>query len=114
MNFCTFQAHPTTPNLGQGACQAVEDAVFLAESLAENPQVNLALRSYERARYPRTTAITKDSWRYGNVSQWENPFGSWLRNRLTCWTPNAFSLRLMENRVSYEFPQLLHSSGSGR
>ena len=100
-------AHPTTPNLGQGACQAIEDAVFLAASLADNPDVNLALRSYERARYPRTTAITKDSWRYGNVSQWENPFGSWLRNRLTGWTPNALSLRLMENRVSYELPQLL-------
>jgi 2-polyprenyl-6-methoxyphenol hydroxylase-like FAD-dependent oxidoreductase len=107
-------AHPTTPNLGQGACQAIEDAVFLAASLADNPHVDAALRHYERARYPRTTAITKDSWRYGRVCQWENPFGCWLRNRLTCWTPNAVSLRLMENRVSYALPQLLRSSGSVR
>jgi len=102
-------AHPTTPNLGQGACQAIEDAVFLAASLASNPHVDAALRHYERARYPRTTSITKDSWRYGSICQWENPFGCWLRNRLTCWTPSAVSLRLMENRVSYELPQLLRS-----
>jgi hypothetical protein len=30
-------AHPTTPNLGQGACQAIEDAVVLAASLADDP-----------------------------------------------------------------------------
>jgi 2-polyprenyl-6-methoxyphenol hydroxylase-like FAD-dependent oxidoreductase len=29
-------AHPTTPNLGQGACLAIEDALILAQCLAEN------------------------------------------------------------------------------
>jgi 2-polyprenyl-6-methoxyphenol hydroxylase-like FAD-dependent oxidoreductase len=28
-------AHPMTPNLGQGACQAIEDAVVLACTLKE-------------------------------------------------------------------------------
>jgi 2-polyprenyl-6-methoxyphenol hydroxylase-like FAD-dependent oxidoreductase len=52
-------AHPTTPNLGQGACQAIEDAVCLTVSLASSRQVETALRHYERARQPRTTAITR-------------------------------------------------------
>jgi 2-polyprenyl-6-methoxyphenol hydroxylase-like FAD-dependent oxidoreductase len=99
-------AHPTTPNLGQGACQAIEDAVCLAESLVGGRDVETALRLYEQMREPRTTAITRDSWRFGSICQWENSFGCWLRNRLTCWTPSAVSLRLMENRVSYESPQL--------
>jgi 2-polyprenyl-6-methoxyphenol hydroxylase-like FAD-dependent oxidoreductase len=102
-------AHPTTPNLGQGACQAMEDAVFLAASLAANSDVEAALRRYERVRYRRTKAITNDSWRLGSICQWENPFGCWLRNRLTSWTPSAVSLRLMEDRVSYELPRLLPS-----
>ncbi len=103
-------AHPTTPNLGQGACQAIEDAVCLAASLAGNHDVTTALRNYEQTRHPRTTAITKDSWRLGRLCQWENPFGCWLRNLLTRWTPSAVSLRLIENRVSHELPRIHCSS----
>ena len=104
-------AHPTTPNLGQGACQAVEDAVFLAADLAATRDIEAALRHYEQARFPRTAAITNDSWRLGRLCQWENPFGCWLRNRLTSWTPNAVSLRLMEARVNHVPPTL---QGPGR
>ena len=40
-------AHPMTPNLGQGACQAIEDAVVLARCLAERCDAG-ALRRYRR------------------------------------------------------------------
>jgi FAD-dependent urate hydroxylase len=99
-------AHPTTPNLGQGACQAIEDAICLAASLVGSRQVETALRKFEQARQSRTTAITNDSWRLGRLCQWENPFGCWLRNILTRWTPSAVSLRLIENRVSHELPRI--------
>jgi 2-polyprenyl-6-methoxyphenol hydroxylase-like FAD-dependent oxidoreductase len=105
-------AHPTTPNLGQGACQAIEDAVCLAASLAGRRDVTTALRHYEQARQPRTTAITKDSWLFGSVGQWDNSFGCWLRNRVTQWTPSVISLRLMEKRVSYKPPQLPGPGGT--
>jgi FAD-dependent urate hydroxylase len=104
-------AHPTTPNLGQGACQAIEDAVYLAAVLAGTRDIEAALRHYEQARFSRTAAITKDSWRLGRVCQWEDPFGCWLRNRLTSWTPGAISLRLMEARVNHVPPTL---QGPGR
>jgi len=41
--------HATTPNLGQGACQAVEDAVVLADSLRRCSSPEAGLRIYEAA-----------------------------------------------------------------
>ena len=107
-------AHPTTPNLGEGAGMAIEDAVCLAAILTEVRDVPAALQHYEQLRYPRTAAITNDSWRLGIIGQWENPFACWMRNRMTRWMPNAVSLRLMETRVNYGLPQLRGSAEGGR
>ena len=54
-------AHASTPNLGQGACQALEDAVALAHCLSEAGPIEAALRTYERLRIPRSTAIVRQS-----------------------------------------------------
>src|SRR5262245_10853253 len=43
-------AHPTTPNLGQGACLAVEDAVVLARAICESGDQESAFAHYYRAR----------------------------------------------------------------
>jgi hypothetical protein len=75
-------AHATTPNLGQGACQALEDAVMLAHCLSGVQPVEAALRAYERVRIPRTTAIVRDSWQSGRILQPDRPALEWLRNRL--------------------------------
>src|SRR4029453_407888 len=40
-------AHPMTPNLGQGACQAIEEALLLAHHLAGGPAVESPLRRYD-------------------------------------------------------------------
>ena len=40
--------HACTPNLGQGACQALEDAVVLAHCLSGTLPIGAALRKYER------------------------------------------------------------------
>jgi 3-hydroxybenzoate 6-monooxygenase len=49
-------AHPMLQVLGQGACQALEDAVCLADLLVEHEQdPRKALVAYEQARLPRTT-----------------------------------------------------------
>ncbi|MFD0530263.1 FAD-dependent monooxygenase [Kitasatospora arboriphila] len=50
-------AHAMTPFQGQGACQALEDAVVLAHALA-GADVTGALAAYTAARLPRTTAVT--------------------------------------------------------
>jgi salicylate hydroxylase len=50
-------AHAMVPYLAQGACQAIEDAWTLAESLAGEADIAKALRDYEQRRRPRTTKV---------------------------------------------------------
>ncbi|MFD9564208.1 FAD-dependent monooxygenase [Streptomyces sp. NPDC059994] len=56
-------AHAMTPNLGQGANQALEDAVTLAALLDAYPDVESALSAYDRHRRPRTQLIARRSHR---------------------------------------------------
>lgn len=82
-------AHPTTPNLGQGACMAIEDAVSLAKCVLEHAgDPGAALRAFRDARYERTAAITRDSWLLGAVGQWSNPAACALRNAAMWLTPD--------------------------
>ncbi len=64
-------AHATTPNMGQGACMAIEDAATLAYALEKYP-VTEAFQRFEKHRIPRTTAIVNQSWSFGKMAQLEN------------------------------------------
>jgi 2-polyprenyl-6-methoxyphenol hydroxylase-like FAD-dependent oxidoreductase len=75
-------AHPMTPNLGQGACQALEDAVVLANCLDGTAELDAALRAYEQQRIPRTSRIAQQSRRIGQVGQWQHPLACALRDTL--------------------------------
>ncbi len=100
-------AHPTTPNLGQGACQAMEDAVVLASCLRAASDVPAALRSYEAMRMARTANITNQSWRIGKICQWENPLACWLRNKFSQTTlAQRSGLQMIEKIFSHEVPDL--------
>jgi 2-polyprenyl-6-methoxyphenol hydroxylase-like FAD-dependent oxidoreductase len=81
-------AHPPTPNLGQGACQALEDALVLAKCLSDQREPVAALRAFEARRSKRSAAIIKQSALVGKVGQWEQPLLCSLRDRLT---PLAFA-----------------------
>ncbi|HEV7932889.1 MAG TPA: FAD-dependent monooxygenase [Actinomadura sp.] len=69
-------AHAMTPNLGQGACQALEDAVVLAQAVDDSG----GLTEYARQRRPRTQMIAARSRRIGAVAQWSSPLAVALRN----------------------------------
>ncbi len=73
-------AHATTPNMGQGACQAIEDAVTLAKCMREFPDFVSAFVQFEKQRLERTHWITKSSWRIGKVAQIDNPLLIRLRD----------------------------------
>ncbi len=73
-------AHPTTPNLGQGACMAVEDAVVLGECLASNSNYSDAFSKFTSMRQARTARIVLSSRKIGFVSQLENPFARMFRD----------------------------------
>jgi 2-polyprenyl-6-methoxyphenol hydroxylase-like FAD-dependent oxidoreductase len=73
-------AHPTTPNLGQGACMAIEDALVLAQCVGKNQDVPGRLREYEALRYRRTRFITRESRRVGRIGQVEDDLAVVLRS----------------------------------
>jgi 2-polyprenyl-6-methoxyphenol hydroxylase-like FAD-dependent oxidoreductase len=84
-------AHPMTPNLGQGACQALEDAAVIARLAAgaEPDQVPAMLARYTAARLPRTQNVVRWSRRAGTMTTWAAPpavafrdTAMWLAGRL--------------------------------
>lgn len=96
-------AHATTPNLGQGACQAIEDAVVLADELARNDLPERAFVAFERRRLARTHYVTNTSWRIGQLAQTTNPLLIALRNGLFRRLPARLNERQLETLYTVDF-----------
>jgi 2-polyprenyl-6-methoxyphenol hydroxylase-like FAD-dependent oxidoreductase len=86
-------AHPMTPNLGQGAGQAIEDAVVLDECLAGTPTAEAALTRYEQRRVARANGIALASRRLGAMAQWSHPVAAWIRDRAMSLMPASVAIR---------------------
>jgi 2-polyprenyl-6-methoxyphenol hydroxylase-like FAD-dependent oxidoreductase len=71
-------AHAMTPNLGRGACSAIEDAGALAGVLRRGDE----LSAYDAERRPATTKLVKRSRQVGVVGQLENPMLCVMRDGL--------------------------------
>ena len=100
-------AHASTPNLGQGACQALEDAVTLAHCLSGTSAIEPALRQYERLRIPRASRIVHDSWQAGKVLQLDSPALEWFRNSLMgSWLGGRLEVRALQRVLAYQPPKL--------
>ncbi len=84
-------AHATTPNMGQGACQAVEDAAVLACILKHSSDVKKAFVHFEKARLDRTRYIINTSRRAGFAAQLENSLLVTLRNGILKLLPDSFA-----------------------
>jgi 2-heptyl-3-hydroxy-4(1H)-quinolone synthase len=74
-------AHAMTPNIGQGAGMAMEDAAVLAEELASGDFVERALANYVRRRKPRVETVVRISRDVGYDGQRSSRVACWLRNR---------------------------------
>ncbi len=99
--------HPTTPNLGQGACMAIEDGILLADELRQHGDRVAGLRAYEAKRKKRTAMITRASQRVGRIYQSENPIIINLRTLMfrspaAGWIGRSVQRKLLE----YEVPEL--------
>jgi 2-polyprenyl-6-methoxyphenol hydroxylase-like FAD-dependent oxidoreductase len=95
-------AHPMTPNLGQGACQALEDAVALAQHLKAPTDPIAALQAYEAARIPRTTSIVRQARAIGAVGQWANPLACMLRDTLLKHVANCLQARQLKPLIGHQ------------
>jgi 2-polyprenyl-6-methoxyphenol hydroxylase-like FAD-dependent oxidoreductase len=80
-------AHATTPNLGQGACQAIEDAYVLAECLAKGPSVFEAFSAYEKLRMEKANFVVKTSMQIASLNNIGGVIGYRLRNGLMRMVP---------------------------
>jgi 2-polyprenyl-6-methoxyphenol hydroxylase-like FAD-dependent oxidoreductase len=85
-------AHPVLPHSGQGAAQALEDAVALGLVLGREVEPAAALRRYERVRGERTRGIITFGRRVARVTTTKNPLVEGLRNGAIRFAP-AFLLK---------------------
>ncbi len=100
-------AHATTPNLGQGACQAIEDAFALANCLKETPSpsnrdtstVNEAFLNFQNARIKKTTFVVNTSYQIGQLNNIGGFIGYRLRNALMKMAPTSVA----EKQFDYLF-----------
>jgi 2-polyprenyl-6-methoxyphenol hydroxylase-like FAD-dependent oxidoreductase len=94
-------AHPMLPNLGQGACQAIEDAFVLADELDAADDVVGAVGRYDARRAHHTAAVVKASRQMSRVAHLRNPLAGGLRNTLLRAIPASISLRRLEPIVGH-------------
>ena len=96
-------AHATTPNLGQGACQAIEDAYLLAELYKENIPIEIVFKEYQKLRIKKAHSIVNSSWRIGKMAHLENSFSIYLRNLLMRCIPKSANNKQLESifKVGY-------------
>lgn len=69
--------HATTPNMGQGGAQAIEDAYFLSKIIATNT-TDSPFKEFQKVRYKKVNSIVNQSWITGKVAHLG--FGSKIRN----------------------------------
>lgn len=72
-------AHAMPPFLAQGAAMAIEDAVILADCLANVPDMADGLRAYVGARQPRVSRVAKAASETGNRYHFGQPLAA-IRN----------------------------------
>jgi 2-polyprenyl-6-methoxyphenol hydroxylase-like FAD-dependent oxidoreductase len=94
-------AHPCTPNLGQGGCMALEDALVLAKSLQREASPEVALRRYETIRRNRTRHVQQRSLLMGHIGQWQNRLITGGREVVTSVLPAKIFERNLRRVYSY-------------
>lgn len=103
-------AHPMTPNLGQGACQALEDAAVLTRLAAgaDAPAVPGLLARYTTMRLARTSRVVRLSRRAGRMTTWTSPAAVALRDGLAATLGKiapAAALRGLASIYDWHAPQ---------
>ncbi|WP_314172603.1 FAD-dependent monooxygenase [Streptomyces winkii] len=79
-------AHAVTPDIGQGACLAIEDAVTLAAAV-ERSGVDDGLSVYDAVRRPRTQRMARTSGRLGRILQTRSRTAAAVRDSIASVIP---------------------------
>ncbi len=95
-------AHPTTPNLGQGACMAIEGAFLLSKCLTLNSNNQSAFKKYEELHFKRSADIIKQSLQNGKIGQLENSIAIKSRDTLMKCLPEKLTLKMLDKFFDYD------------
>jgi 2-polyprenyl-6-methoxyphenol hydroxylase-like FAD-dependent oxidoreductase len=85
--------HPMTPDLAQGACQAILDATTLATCLAASRDTRAAIRDYQQRRWRNAAVATLMARNMGAMGQWTRHTTCTTRNALIRSIPLPLQLR---------------------
>lgn len=108
-------AHAMTPDLGQGAGQAIEDAVTLTLLLrqAEARDLDGVLERFDHLRRRRTRELWRQSRLTGRIAQAAASPAVWLRDTGLRATPSSFLTGAMSRVQRWEAPQVDAQSDRG-
>lgn len=93
-------AHATTPNMGQGAGQGMEDAYYLANILAKHNQIEQALSLFESNRREKVDYVVNNSWIFGQMAH--NGFGQIVMKIIMKLTPDKVMKQQMNKLYSIQ------------
>jgi 2-polyprenyl-6-methoxyphenol hydroxylase-like FAD-dependent oxidoreductase len=92
--------HATTPNLAQGACQAIEDAYTLSKSLKTYfPDLSKAFATYQSLRQDKAMFVVNTSWRLGQMAHSGNPILKYVYKKFWQYAP-ARIFKKQEKRIN--------------
>ena len=88
--------HATTPNLGQGGAQAIEDGLALARCFEKYETLEDIFTTFTKLRAPKANLVINQSKLFGDIAHWENSLAIGLRNVILRNTPSKpFMKRFM-------------------
>ena len=96
-------AHATTPNMGQGACQAIEDAIILADELGKAESIEEGFIAFENRRIARTNYIINQSRMVGSIAQMQSKFTSCIRNFIFRSLPDRIQQQQIQKVLEVDF-----------
>ncbi len=99
-------AHPTTPNLGQGGCIAIEGAYLLASCINKYGLTPKAYKNYEKYHFDRSKEVINESLKIGKLGQSSNAILIALRNLIFKIMPSKIAMKLVDKYFSYRVTEI--------
>jgi 2-polyprenyl-6-methoxyphenol hydroxylase-like FAD-dependent oxidoreductase len=93
-------AHAMLPFAGQGAAQAIEDGLMLADAIATHESHKRAFEAYESERKPRADRVRRESHRLGRFGTMQSSLGCHLRNFVIDTVPDAVIRRVRRRQAA--------------
>ncbi|MFD2917676.1 FAD-dependent monooxygenase [Psychroserpens luteus] len=100
--------HATTPNLAQGACQAIEDAYTLGICLKNNKEN--AFSEYQNLRLKKVEYIVKQSWMIGKMSLTNNSLQKKLLHLMLKYLPEKQYQKRFKRLIDIEYINKLENT----